>query len=1201
MFFREYFRVLIPILALLAIYRLVAVPFIEIETVEQKQQWESTPRSAQQRWWEDEFSEADWERNEPKVLETAQGILLFKEWDKLGPDRWRLHPLTILIPQADSPASSGPDAKLSPRRAMKIKNPQGAEIQFREAVDWTSGHPPPVVGGQMNGAITITSPSNRPDEKDNVRIETSDLRIDRRHIWTTSNVHMELGNSTVEGRDLSIFLDHDLLATTSEETAPQESPFSGLDHLELIYVDRVHIDLPNGGLFNKQATTSRAYATVSCGGAFHFDFHQSLATLNSDVVLRHIVEGYAPDTFHSHRLDLHFQFKANPQKSPVANTTSPTLESDEWSIDRIEAVGVNSNDLQDASRWVRLEAPSMQARGQGRWVQIHLDQGRIAIRNHLPGIPAIDSSQVYLQRESMQVWSPEIEYSSQRIKQTNRNKGDTALNEIPLTLSATSESSTPVSLGTLWAAGPGLASLVAEDGDEWRLSWAQLLQMRPDGDQDLLTIEGSASARSVKQGRFSADKVEVWLTNLTNEVVDEVAIINSGKGINSVIPDRLHASEDVRVDSPELRAQVTDMQVWFNYPEVLLAKQQLLDPRRKQQALLKAQRDRQFVNNPHANQPSNKDRRNQASPIGTAFSGLAAVARDASSSQPSKSTSNTNVNNTLGSGGGTVPNTTSPSPGRMASLTPLKLNGTTASSNPTTELPLKVTGKTLVAKIAQSSAGALIEDLAIDGMVTVTRDSVSADSPWPLTMTGSQLRLDTSENGNLDASIVGSPAKLSIGSGSLEGPEVRFNQRQQMVWIDHPGVFRVPPEALKENIIGSSGAGNVLSPPPTSFPSLIPSSKSNNDSFQWLEAPEIRWSGKMVFNGQIVRMDGGVDIKTRVQTDQETVWHIHGVAREMQVELVRPIEIAGAATAKAEISSIRLKESVDIKAAQTDIKGIRRSLEHLEVPELLFIVPEQRILGAGPGSLRSRRVGNGNPISPPTDGGKPVAITPAQRNPQIELQCLHLTFIGRMEGQVEQQSMSFFDRVETLIGPIRQWEDSLDVHFIDRLKIGQTMMTCDQLNVYNTANLSYNQTQIQNAQMNRDAAWEVKGVGHVRLDSVNEKGSYAITAQSAQYAAIHNTIRIEGSPRDPAVLQTVPSDQTGQPPFQAEVSSMLFNMKTGESATSISRINVDLQQLNAAKNNPPANPNNNPFGANNGQANPKVIPSPRDQAPGNRK
>ncbi len=50
---------------------------------------------------------------------------------------------------------------------------------------------------------------------------------------------------------------------------------------------------------------------------------------------------------------------------------------------------------------------------------------------------------------------------------------------------------------------------------------------------------------------------------------------------NQLCPtDRLHASGDVMVNSSELRAQVTDMQVWFTYPEVTLAKKQLADPRR---------------------------------------------------------------------------------------------------------------------------------------------------------------------------------------------------------------------------------------------------------------------------------------------------------------------------------------------------------------------------------------------------------------------------------------------------------------------------------------------------------------------------------------------------------------------------------------------------------------------------------------------
>ncbi len=88
-------------------------------------------------------------------------------------------------------------------------------------------------------------------------------------------------------------------------------------------------------------------------------------------------------------------------------------------------------------------------------------------------------------------------------------------------------------------------------------------------------------------------------------------------------------------------------------------------------------------------------------------------------------------------------------------------------------MPLNVTGEALVAKIKQTSQGTLVEDLSLSGGVTVTRDQASVSSPWPLTIEGSQLTLDSSDAGKLDATITGSPAKLAIGSGSLESGEIR--------------------------------------------------------------------------------------------------------------------------------------------------------------------------------------------------------------------------------------------------------------------------------------------------------------------------------------------------------------------------------------------------------------------------------------------
>ncbi len=265
-----------------------------------------------------------------------------------------------------------------------------------------------------------------------------------------------------KGESLSIFLDHDLLSTTAIEPVPHESPFNGLDHLELIYVDRVHIDLPNGGLFNKQAVQAKAHATVSCEGAFHFDFHQSLASLNTNVVLNHFVVGFTPDTFHSNRLDLHFDWTAKAKSPSTSKNDSVGLPTHDWTIDRIEAVVRFATICRTPRVGYGLKRRAWIAEVKAVGCKSISIKNRIAIRNHLPGVPAVDSSQVYLQRESMQVWSPEIEYSSQRIQQFHSKNKSSSDNE-SLGIQEVDHLNESISLGTLWAAGPGQATLVAED------------------------------------------------------------------------------------------------------------------------------------------------------------------------------------------------------------------------------------------------------------------------------------------------------------------------------------------------------------------------------------------------------------------------------------------------------------------------------------------------------------------------------------------------------------------------------------------------------------------------------------------------------------------------------------------------------------------------------------------------------------------
>ncbi len=120
----------------------------------------------------------------------------------------------------------------------------------------------------------------------------------------------------------------------------------------------------------------------------------------------------------------------------------------------------------------------------------------------------------------------------------------------------------------------------------------------------------------------------------------------------------------------------------------------------------------------------------------------------------------------------------------------------------------------------------------------------------------------------------------------------------------------------------------------------------------------------MVFDGQVARMQGA-----RSPSWSRPIGYGDRLAFRRQ----GPADAGGTRTSHprrsriaqaASIATIRLRDAVDLKSAQTDLDGNRRQLDHLEVPELAILVPRQQWVGTGPGSLRSRRIANGNPASP---------------------------------------------------------------------------------------------------------------------------------------------------------------------------------------------------------------------------------------------
>ena len=1133
---REYVRVLLVLTVVLGLYRLLAVPLLEppappaspIEEVVHRQP-EDDP------WWSRYFAQGAWQTKEPTVIQTEEGVLLFQDWQQITPERLKLWPLTIVIPRNKK---SGLADAANEGSVIFIENPEGAEIQFREAIDLSSGRPPPVVGGHLRGAIQIISPASKSDGSDELFIQTKNVHIDRRHLWTPSAVHLKLGTSVVEGQDLSVVLDKDLLSQ-SETKTPVQSVFRGLDHIELRYVDRVHIDLPHGGLWKKKAKANQkndafvltddpsdkipdkpipATMDVRCGGAFYFDFHSGWAKMLNSVDVTHQIVGQPLDRFQCYDLEMHFS-SAEPEVTDIQSTDPSGLpEGDRealstWTIDQIRAFGKPSGDPNLPEWWVRLESPGMQTNAIARRLEIDLNRGGISVSNQLQASSPIDSTRVYLQYEGLRVWSPNIAIENEAWR-TGANRKSSGRN-------SSNQADQSAHLGALDAAGPGSAQLMAEDGDEWKLSWASQLKIVPEGNEDHLIIAGNANASSVRQGRFSAEKLDAWLFSVPDQTLEKLRKLEPNRHHSKVLPDRFHAQGQVIVESAQLHAQVEDMKVWLVYP--LLSRIDSMAPANANELAIapRATQPDGFLS--HSRLPSNSAPLNHSSPLGRLAS----------------STGNSSTNR--------LDDTFAP---------PALVHSDPRQPRENLESPIHVTGPNLRAKIIVEATRNTIDDMELDGGVTVTRDHVTETSPEPLTITGDRLKLNTSENGMADVQMVGSPARVKVGSGSLEGPEVRFNQRDQRVWIDHPGEFVVPVESIAK-----------------------PSARS--EGVQWQSSPRIQWAGGMIFDGQVANLSGGVALDGDFISNGESRWVVQGNAESMQVILTAPIGLNGDRKQASDLERIILEDQVDIRATQLDSKGQRISLERIAVPKLTINMLEQTLVGQGAGWVRSRRFGKSLGSSPLTKS----ADTKLGQAKKEELFCMHLTFAGAMHGSFKSYELRFQDRVECLLGPIRTWEDSLDVNQLRRLSLGQSLLTCDLLEIVNTAGLSSSRSSALDNKSSSNA-WELDAQGHVKIDSVMESGLLNVLATQAQFVGLQDLLRIKGTMNSPAEVHMQPTDaQTS--PLHVLVTYLDLNVETMASG--------NMQLIRGGTG--PAIPQG--FGgavqgpASNSPAPPASIPSPR--------
>src|SRR3989304_1758689 len=216
----------------------------------------------------------------PKVIENETGSVMFvlDDYERHDDGRVDLSHFALLIFPTLRQQSATP-----PRDAIILEAPQGAHLQFDKNFRPERGEIGAIQRGEFPGKITIRSDMRDPGPEDDLLIETSDLQMNSKLLYSESNVRFRLGPNVGSGRQLEIRL---LEEETSKSNAGLK--IASVDSLEIYHDVRMHMHLNADSLIpgdepEDKTKSSSPPVEVTCTGPFHFDFIKYVASLDEKV------------------------------------------------------------------------------------------------------------------------------------------------------------------------------------------------------------------------------------------------------------------------------------------------------------------------------------------------------------------------------------------------------------------------------------------------------------------------------------------------------------------------------------------------------------------------------------------------------------------------------------------------------------------------------------------------------------------------------------------------------------------------------------------------------------------------------------------------------------------------------------------------------------------------------------------------------
>ena len=547
---RRYFAALLVLLALYSGYALAVAPWMEPPPIRAKAPLPALPPVQIPDRVRDEilalFPQPDaWQRDatKVKVIETGQATLLIQDYLPTPDGKLELRPCTIIFyaagGAANAPGEGSATAGRSGRRPIVLDAPRGATLEFDQPLDMQRSQWGRVRKGTLAGAVTIFSPPTQPGAQDGLNIITRDVRLDRDRIFTPHEVEFRYGENFGSGKDLTIsLLDKSDDKTNDKKSPKSKSAFGGVQMLTLARLDRLHIASGGEGLAgpvqgraSKPAKTAQAASApleLTCRGPFSFDMVRQIARFDDRVQVLRQLAGDPPERLNCETLIVEFvDAKTDDNKNSATQKASQSAGTDPLAgrLKRILAVGNPAV----------IESPLRAMKGVAASIEYSLENRRLTLTSN-PDAGGKNAPPVTLHQAGQHFVASQLQY----------------------------ESAAEGQMGKLWAAGPGELRMVQGPGfgDQPIVArWQRELRVRPHEQNQLISLQGAASViletqASDSAARLDAEELFLWLLPAPREGAVKV-------GPTALSPDRLLASGQVRLTSPQLDAETDRLEAWF--------------------------------------------------------------------------------------------------------------------------------------------------------------------------------------------------------------------------------------------------------------------------------------------------------------------------------------------------------------------------------------------------------------------------------------------------------------------------------------------------------------------------------------------------------------------------------------------------------------------------------------------------------------